>query len=130
MRQNVKKWLILILCLIIIIPLSFSGLKSCKSDKKQTEDNTESVRDGNKLPKTYTKLYTLKKGEVVRVFIPTWYKADCFGGGKKYYHQDQNGPKEIWGDGTFHQGSTNTKFFDLSYYDEEITVTVEFKRLR
>ena len=130
MRQNLKKWLIMILCLIIIIPLSFSGLKSCNSDRKQKKDNTESVSDGNKLPKTYTKLYTLKQGEVVRVFIPTWYKYEISSGDKQFYHQDQNGPKEIWGDGTFHQGSNHTAFFDLYYYNEEITVVVEFKRLR
>ncbi|HEY5588940.1 MAG TPA: hypothetical protein VIK86_08300 [Candidatus Paceibacterota bacterium] len=76
-----------------------------------------------------TKNIILKKGVApIRIYIPDGYKCDCSSSGK-FYHQDQNGPKEIWGDGTFHQGSEHAAYFDISYYNEEIKFVCEFIKL-
>ena len=100
---------------------------------KKTTQETEVVRGkNNTLPDSYVEYHVLKKGEVVRVNVPDGYKCDYFGGGKKYYHQAQNSEKEIWGGNSkcpTGLGNPNAKYADISYYNEEITVVCEFKRI-
>lgn len=81
-------------------------------------------------PDVSTKYITLKRGAApIRVYIPSGYRCDCTGGGKKYYHQEQNGPRNLMGDGKFHPGGEHAAYVDLSYYNKEITVTCEFIKL-
>ncbi len=127
----IKLVLLIIVSILFVVAIS-STFKSCKKDyvekRKQNKIEETNSKKVTARPSTYTEVHSLKKGQVVRVMVPFGYKYDSFGGGKKYYHQDQNGRKEIWGDGTFHQASENVAYFELSYYDEEITVVCEFKK--
>ena len=121
--------IILWTAIIVFIILGIRYLKNHHNSQKVIKKVERNV---NTLPDKYTKTYFLKKGEVVRVNIPDGYKCDYFGGGKKYYHQAQNSEKEIWGGNSkcpTGLGNPNAKYADISYYNEEITVVCEFKRI-
>ena len=128
------KYIVLALVIIVFIFTISSTFKSCKKEyvekKKNKVEQTQSQSTrAQERPSSYTEPYFLQKGKVIRVNIPSGYKCDCSGGGKKYYHQEQNGIKNIMGDGKFHPGGQNAAYIDLSYYNEEITVVCEFTKL-
>lgn len=127
---QLKKWLWIVFVFIISLFFLFYVISRIKKHKKE-KPQTESVVKAkiNTIPEIYTEYHLLKKGEIVRVKVPSGYSYTCSGGGKKYYHQKQNGPKEIWGDGNYHDAGKHVAYFDLFYYDEEITVVCEFKKL-
>ena len=116
------------LCIVILITIT----KIINRPKKIDIPRIESTRNGVKtIPSVYNEYHTLKKGEVIRVNIPSGYKCNYYGGGKKYYQQAQNSEKEIWGGGSCPtgKGSPNAAYTDLSYYDEEVIVRCEFIKL-
>ena len=127
-ESNAVRWIIFIflfILLLIAIPIVKNKINKSRSEEPSTSN---SVGSSNDLPVEY---HTLKKGaEPVRVIIPPGYDCDYFGGGKKYYHQSQNGPKEIWGGGSCPSGlgNPNASYADLSCYDEEITVTCKIHK--
>ncbi len=133
------KWLWLLLFLFIFVPLLFWGIKTNKTNRKekianqrtevQKSDKTASNKE-TALPYQYTKPYTLKRDEVIRVYTPDGYKCDFYGGGKKYYCQPQNSEKEVWGGDSCPTKKIYpyAKYVDLSYYNEEITVTCKFTK--
>lgn len=100
--------------------------------KSDPNDNQKKANDANSgivvLPNEYTEYHSLKQGKIIRVNIPTGYISYCSSGGKKYYKQPQNGEKIIRGDGGNYNDGTGFAYFDLSFYEEEITVVVEFKK--
>jgi len=81
-------------------------------------------------PDSYSKIYHIKKGEPVRVYIPENYQAEYFGYGKKYYHKDQDESTPCGGDKEFRTGSQHVQYFDLSYYNEEVDVKVIFTKCK
>lgn len=139
---QLKKWLWIVFVFILSLFFLFYGISRIKKHKKektekqkteiQNNKKTESVVKAkvNTIPEIYTEYHLLKKGEVVRVKVPSGYKCDYYGGGKKYYHQAQNSKKEIWGGGSCPTGlgNPNASYADISYYDEEITVRCEFTK--
>lgn len=132
--ENLKKWLWIVFISTLFLFFLFFIIGKIKRNKeeKREKHKTESLAKAKvtTLPAMYTEYYLLKKGEVIRVKVPSGYRYTCSGGGKKYYHQAQNTSKpEIWGDGIYHKAGEHVAYFDLSYYDEEITVVCEFKKL-
>jgi|GEM_PF-7111901 len=121
-----KVWIYIILVLIILIALTILNNRP-----KKIEPEKVKMEQPGQLPDSYTKYYTLKKGaDPIRIAVPFGYDYTCSGGGKSYYHQIINGEKEIWGGGRSyrHTSDTDVPSFSLSYYDEEITVVVNFKK--
>lgn len=144
-NEKLKSWLWTGFIAIILLFFVLSGFKSCKNkriEKKAKAQTEETQRAANKatrlsqqntvveMPKTLPdEHYLLKKGEEPkRVYMHDGYKCDYYGGGKKYYHQAQNGKSEIWGGGNCPTGlgSPYATYADLWYYDEEITVVCKF----
>lgn len=121
--SNILIWILAFVAFCFICDATCTGFK-----KIVTGENTSSSPVYTQ-PDVSTKYIVLKRGSApIRINIPSGYKCDCSSSGK-FYHQDQNGPKEIWGDGTFHQGSEHAAYFDISYYNEEIKFVCEFKKL-
>lgn len=125
----------LLLVIALIIGLTVK-LREKHEERKRIESVTKGKTESavkakvTTLPAMYTEYHLLKKGEVIRVKVPSGYSYTCSGGGKKYYHQAQNTPKpELWGDGQYYDSGKHVAYFDLFYYDEEITVVCEFKKL-
>lgn len=122
-----------IIIIVMILILSFfwikSEIKSHKANHSKKVSKTESSAKAKvtTLPDMYTEYYTLKKSKVIRVNIPSGYTSSCSSGGKKYYKQPQNGKKEIRGDGGNYRDKY-VSYFDLSFYEEEIVIVVEFKK--
>ncbi|MFA5773200.1 MAG: hypothetical protein WC908_00810 [Candidatus Paceibacterota bacterium] len=138
--QKLKSWLWTGFIAIVLLFFVLSGFKSCKNKRAEKKEKAKIEAESSTkaqiqsksvdtLPSRFTKHYFLKKGEVKQVDVPSGYSYTCSGGGKKYYHQAQNGPKEIWGDGQYHDAGKHVAYFDLYFYDEEITVVCEFKKL-
>ena len=123
-----KQAMVIIFIFLAVIFFSAMLIIWLKSDKNSPEQKplgqTEII-----IPSMYTEYHTLKQGEVIRVKVPSGYSYTCSGGGKKYYHQAQNSQKEVWGDGTYHKAGEHVAYFNLSYYDEEIIVVCELKKL-
>lgn len=112
------------------------GLHEKHEERKRIESvtkrKTESAAKAkvNTIPEIYTEYHLLKKGEVIRVKVPSGYSHTCAGGGKKYYYQAQNASKPIiCGGGGYIDVGEHVAYFDLFYYDEEIIVVCEFKKL-
>jgi len=118
----------LLLVIGIIVVLSVILHRKHEESERQ-KDKIESLKKAQvvQLPDRYTEPYTLKKGKVIRVNIPSGYTSSCSSGGKKYYKQPQNGKKEVRGDGGNYRDKY-VAYFDLSFYEEEIEVVVEFKK--
>ena len=122
-NSNIFLWILAFIAFCFICDSTCTGFKKMVNGESNSTTTTYTQDVSTKYP-------LLKKGEAPqRIIIPSGYKCNCTGGGKKYYHQDQNGPREIWGDGTFHQGSEHAAYIDLSYYNEQITVVCEFIKL-
>jgi len=139
---QLKKWLWIVFVFILSLFFLFYGISRIKKHKKEKDEKQKIEIQNNKktesvakakvvtLPAVYTEYYTLKKGEVIRVNVPSGYSHTCAGGGKKYYYQAQNASKPIiCGGGGYIDVGEHVAYFDLFYYDEEITVVCEFKKL-
>lgn len=128
--KQVKVIIILFLSVIVFIAIIILWLKSGLDDNNPSKERN-SAKTEISTPNTHNEYYTLKKGEVVRVNIPSGYRCNYYGGGKKYYQQSQNSSKEVWGGGSCPtlKGNPNAAYTDLSYYDEEVTVRCEFIKL-
>jgi hypothetical protein len=130
-NSNVYKIIILLVLIflaLIAIPKIINRVK--KENLKNAKNKNESVNKPvvKTIPDIYTEYHLLKRGGTIRVSVPSGYSYTCAGGGKKYYHQAQNSTRELWGDGKYHDTGKRVAFFDLTYYDEEITVVCEFKK--
>lgn len=120
---------------LIAIPITVNKLRVEKISKvKKVTNQTESVYQSTtviSIPDTYTEYHFLKKGsEPIRIIVPDGYKCDFYGGGKKYYHQAQNSKKEVWGGDSCPTKHfyPHAKYADISFYNEEITVTCVFTK--
>lgn len=123
--------IICILFVLVIILIAAGIRKNRKNEINQSKAQTEISApklSTPSLPAYYTEDHLLKKGEVIRVKVPSGYTFTCSGGGKMYYFQAQNSQKEIWGDGKPHTAGNSVGYFDLSCYQEEIKVICEFKK--
>lgn len=124
--KQVMVIILIFLSVILFIAITIIWFKS----KSKSDENLSKQEQTETIPSMYTEYHTLKEGKIIRVNIPSGYKCDYYGGGKKYYHQAQNSKKEIWGGGNCPTGlgNPNASYADLSYYNEEITVMCKFKR--
>lgn len=118
--------------MVMILILSVFWIKSCKN-KHELERQKAKTESENTKAKTLSRpdeYNLLKNGDKpIRVYM-NGFKCDYFGGGKKYYHQAQNGPIEIWGGDSncpTGKGSPNATYADIWYYNEEITVVCKFR---
>jgi hypothetical protein len=133
-ESNVFKIIIIIFLIILallVIPKLTKKYENYQTEERRIESSSSKKNNMTivpAIPAYYNEYPTLKKGEVIRVNVPSGYSYTCSGGGKKYYHQAQNSEKEIWGDGTYHKAGDNIAYFDLSYYDQEITVVCKFEK--
>ena len=126
---------IIVIVLFIVISSTYSEKQqnsSTNSSSPNYSSEPKKIENGER-PTSYTESYTLKEGATpIRIIIPDGYKVDYYGGGKKYYHQAQNSPKEIWGGGSCPTGlgNPNAVYADISYYNEEITVMCKFTKIK
>jgi hypothetical protein len=130
-QSSIYKILILLgIFVVALIAIPKIIHKAKKENIKNAETESTKRSEVTTIPNIYTEYHLLKKGEVIRVSVPSGYSYTCTGGGKKYYHQAQNASRpELWGDGQYHDSGKHISYFDLFYYDEEITVTCDFKKL-
>lgn len=133
-------FLLLIIFIAIVVVLTISN----DIRRNPSEDNSSKADESTEMemiiPNEYVEYHLLKKGADSTVInIPKGYTCDYYGGGKKYYHQAQNGPKEIWGGKKCSKnssgqevptglGNPEARYAYISYYEEEITVMCEFKK--
>lgn len=130
-KSNLFKILVFIFLSIVIL-ISITKIINKVKREKVDDTKTEIVKkpEVETIPNIYTEYHLLKKGELIRVNVPSGYSYTCSGGGKKYYHQAQNTScPELWGDRKYHDSGEHIAYFYLIYYDEEITVACEFKKL-
>ena len=134
--NNIKKWLLIIFILLFLLILSIVFITNWLGENKKSSPKTVSVEKTTEIRSSvagavniYRKYYNLKKGKIFRVKVPSGYGFNCYGGKKKYYYQAQNDKKPVvvGGDIPYLNAGDRTAYFDLSYYDEEIIVVVEFK---
>ena len=113
---------------LFVILLITVGILVNKPPKGKTS-NSAINRTENNLPNQYTETYTLStNNQSSRVNVPAGYTYTVSGGGKKYYHTPQNGTKEIFGDGKYHDVGQNVPYFDLEYFNEDVTVVCNFTK--
>lgn len=119
---------ILIAILIVVWLLLWIGntYKKLSSPKSKTEQ----VRKA-KLPYSYEKTYTLTKGKVIRVKIPMRYSVEYSNPGFPYWKQAENCDSILIGGGLpYVRQSEHARYFNLSCYEKEVTVTCYFTRNR
>lgn len=128
-KKGAPAWILYAFIGFMLILAIIIGVRRYKANHPPISPSVERSAVSNEtLPAQYTKPYRLIKDSVIRVYIPLGYTTNCSSGGKKYYKQPQNGIKTIRGDGGNYNDGNGFAYFDLSFYEEEIEVIVEFTK--